>query len=114
MGEDLIEAIARRVVELLRDELHSRGVSARLMTAEQVADHFGVSRSWVYEHARDLGAIKLGSGPKARLRFDVAEVTASLAVRSAAVRDVRPTPSAPREAVGDLLPIRGRPGARRT
>lgn len=113
MADDLIEAIARRVVELLRDELQSRAVSARLMTAEQVADHLGVSRSWVYEHAQDLGAIKLGPGPKAPLRFDVFKATASFTVRNATSRDLRPTPRLPREAGGNLLPIRGRRDARR-
>lgn len=34
-----------------------------------------MSRTWVYEHADELGAIRLGRGPKARLRFDVETVS---------------------------------------
>jgi hypothetical protein len=30
-----------------------------------------VSRDYVYSHANELGAIRLGTGPKTRLRFDV-------------------------------------------
>jgi hypothetical protein len=38
-----------------------------------------VHRDWVYAHARVLGAVRLGDGPKARLRFDVARARAALA-----------------------------------
>lgn len=34
----------------------------------------GVSIDWVYANARALGAIRLGSGPRARLRFDRATI----------------------------------------
>jgi len=40
-----------------------------LVDAASVAEHLGVSRDYVYEHADDLGARRLGSGPRARLRF---------------------------------------------
>jgi hypothetical protein len=62
----LVEAIAQRVAELLLSEL---GLAERLLTPSEVADRFAVSRTWVYEHATELGAIRLGKGPKARLRF---------------------------------------------
>jgi hypothetical protein len=63
----LVEAIAQRVAELLRAELN---LTPRLLTPSEVANRFAVSRTWVYEHATELGAIRLGDGPKARLRFD--------------------------------------------
>ena len=40
-----------------------------LLTAGELAQRLGVSRAYVYDHADDLGAIRLGDGPKARLRF---------------------------------------------
>lgn len=43
-----------------------------LIDASALAVELGVSRDWVYEHATELGALRLGSGPKARLRFDPA------------------------------------------
>lgn len=62
-----IEALARRVIELL--EL--RGLQGReLVDAAELARRLGIERSWVYSHAIELGAVKLGEGPKPRLRFD--------------------------------------------
>jgi hypothetical protein len=61
------EAIARKVVELLE----KRGLQEReLVDASELARRFGIERSWVYSHAIELGAVKLGSGAKPRLRFD--------------------------------------------
>jgi hypothetical protein len=66
VDEELIERIAQRVVEMLDAE---RG-SMRFVDASAVARELGVERDWVYEHARELGAIRLGS-PRGRLRFDM-------------------------------------------
>ena len=69
---EAIEQIAQRVAELLRSSTsHPQGVTA-LLDAAELASVLGVSRGWVYEHATELGAITLGDGPKARLRFDPA------------------------------------------
>jgi hypothetical protein len=64
-----VEAVARRVVELMRGEASSsvRG----LVDAATLAVELGVTRSWVYEHRAELGAVRLGAGSKPRLRFDV-------------------------------------------
>lgn len=62
-----IEAIARRVVEILERQ----GMQQHeLVDATELARRFGIERSWVYSHAIELGAVKLGSGPKPRLGFD--------------------------------------------
>jgi len=62
-----VEAVARKVVELLE----ARGVQQRaLVDAAELARLFGIERSWVYTHAIELGAVKLGNGKKPRLRFD--------------------------------------------
>ena len=37
-----------------------------------------VSEEWVREHAAELGAIRVGDGPKGALRFDAARVRAAL------------------------------------
>jgi hypothetical protein len=37
-----------------------------------------MERSWVYTHAIELGAVKLGSGAKPRLRFDPQVATRAL------------------------------------
>lgn len=41
-----------------------------LIDASALAVELGVSRAFVYEHAAELLAIRLGAGPRARLRFD--------------------------------------------
>jgi hypothetical protein len=67
LDAETVEAIARRAVELLE----ARGLRKReLVDAAELARRFGIERSWVYTHAIELGAVKLGSGPKPRLRFD--------------------------------------------
>jgi hypothetical protein len=63
-----VEAVARRVVELLADA----GVAGRgFVDTAQVARCYGVSEDWVRSHAVELGAVRLGDtrGP---LRFDPA------------------------------------------
>jgi hypothetical protein len=71
----IVEAIAQRVAELLRAD---RRPTPTLLTPTQVAERYAVSRTWVYEHADELGAIRLGDGPRARLRFDPERVTQAL------------------------------------
>ncbi len=80
-----IEQIAQRVAALLHqrsDEQPLRQVSAGLVDASELARHLGVTRTWVYEHSNQLGAIRLGDGAKARLRFDLAVATAAVSNRS--------------------------------
>jgi predicted DNA-binding transcriptional regulator AlpA len=48
--------------------------SARILKVAEVAHLLGRSAAWVYEHAAELGAIRMGSGPRARIGFDVATI----------------------------------------
>ena len=63
----LVDLIAQRVLQLLGDR---NGDEIQLLTVAQVARRFQVHPSWVYANARRLGALRLGTGPKAPLRFD--------------------------------------------
>jgi predicted DNA-binding transcriptional regulator AlpA len=76
-----IDAIVGRVAELLRSAPAARPARPRprLMTAAEVARWCGVERSWVYAHAEELGARKIGTGERPRLRFDPAEVSERIA-----------------------------------
>ena len=76
--ERLADMIAVRVVALI--EHRAYGTHAELATAAEVAQALGVSTSWVYANKRRLRAIRLGEGPKARLRFDLEQ--AKRAVRA--------------------------------
>ena len=77
LDPETIEELARRVAELLRD----RGLDGELIDAGEVARRFGVTRDYVYAHAGRLGAIRLSSRPRARLRFDPKRVAEAMGVR---------------------------------
>ncbi len=74
LDDETIERIARRVAELLSAEREGRADAparpVRLVDAATLAARLGVRREWVYRHARQLGAVRLG-GPRGRLRFDL-------------------------------------------
>jgi hypothetical protein len=111
LDPELVDAIARRVVELLE----KKGLQKReLVSAAELAQLFGIERSWVYSHAIELGAVKLGGGPKPRLRFDP-EVAAG-ALRKVGEGSAAPPARSgeragqPRRGEGSvvpLLPVRG-------
>lgn len=105
------EAIAERVVEMLGE----RTAPSKLVSAAELSRRLGLSRSTVYEKADELGVIRIGRGPRARLRFDlnlVAErletgkqrMSPSTSPQRAAVRRRHATRTAARPG---LLPIRG-------
>src|SRR5262249_10023437 len=66
---DVLEQLAELIVERLR-----RMPPRRLLTVAEVADYLAVDTSFVYMHADELGAERLGSGPKAPLRFRLEKV----------------------------------------
>jgi hypothetical protein len=70
LSTEAIEQLARRVAELVADRA---AVGPALVDAETLARFLNVERSYVYEHATELGAVRLGDGPRARLRFDLVE-----------------------------------------
>jgi len=100
-----IEAVARRVADLMRDQ----EIGSDLVDATEVARRFGVSRDYVYEHADKLGATRLGNGSRARLRFDL--VTVRERLTQLTVRDAEKPQRGNRGPVRhgcsvDLLPIK--------
>lgn len=74
---DAVDAVARRVAELLH-VAQPDSLPDRLLTAAQVAEWWGVDRGWVYQHAQALGAQRLGTGTRPRLRFDPHQVARRL------------------------------------
>jgi predicted DNA-binding transcriptional regulator AlpA len=67
-----VELIAARVLTLLRADVEP---SARLVDAKTLSELLGVTRAWVYAHAEQLHAVRIG-GPQGRLRFDLSRVLA--------------------------------------
>ena len=99
-----IEAIAREVARLLGrdDQPGAHG----LLTARQVAARFNVECSWVYANADELGVVRIGQGPRPRLRFDPAMVAQHLLARPARAAAGPPPPQLGGGGGASLLPIR--------
>jgi hypothetical protein len=66
-----------------------QGNGESLLTVAQVAATLRVEPGWVYEHAADLGALRLGTGSRAPIRFEARTLAARLRDLDAAV----PTPT---------------------
>ncbi len=90
-----IEQIAIRVTQLLHhDQTHPAPKTPSLLTVKELAHHLQLNPAWVYEHADELGVIRTGNGPKARIRFDLHTATQALKERQ---RQTAPAPApAPR------------------
>jgi hypothetical protein len=106
VGRDLamdparLHALAREVAKLIGRDEPIDG----LLTARQVATRFNVDRSWVYALAQELGVIRIGDGPRPRLRFDPAVVAQRVLARPA----IAAVPQHPwhRRVGAPLLPIK--------
>ncbi len=98
LSESQIAALADALVARLQRP------SGGLVDAQTLADYLAVDRSYVYQHASELGARRLG-GPGGRLRFDLDHALAAHAARD------EPAAAAPRrrprrratEHVGSIL-----------
>jgi hypothetical protein len=110
---EALEALERLV------ERHERfgagaidGVAGPLVDAATLGRELGVSRQFVYDHAEELGVLRLGSGSRPRLRFDL-EVAKRLCRQSLNGATSPPessqvaTARSRRGTRPDLLPIRG-------
>ena len=91
-----VEQIASRVAQLLHHQpptqTASPAANAGWMTAKELAQHLKLNPAWVYEHANELGAIRTGNGPKARIRFDLHTATQALKQHQ---RQTTPAPATP-------------------
>jgi hypothetical protein len=99
------------------DSLTRARGNGRLVTVAELATWLQVERSYVYAHQVELGAMRLGSGPKARLRFDLEDVKRRISCEGSreSTRPDAASQAVPsrrrRRSLGTtvpLLPIRGR------
>jgi len=69
-----VEQVASRVVQLLhrqqQQEQAKTGEPVGMVTVAEFAAYYKLNPAWVYEHSDELGATRIGSGPKARIRLD--------------------------------------------
>lgn len=101
LDPESIETLARRLAEVLA-EAGTQRPRRELMTAEEVSRWWGVSRRWVYDNAKRLGARPIGAGPRPRLRFDPDEVAEQLG-EPRGRRDTRRLPSSSGDRGSDSL-----------
>jgi hypothetical protein len=76
--EAIAEATARRIVEIVSPPA---ATTFALVSARELARELGVSLDYVYSHAAELGAMRLGSGRRARIRFDLDRARRALETR---------------------------------
>ena len=108
LAAQLGDVVVRRVLDAIRAEglTASANEPKAWLDANDVAKRLRVSREWVYEHAQELGAERIGTGPRPRLRFPPRVIEA---------RDFKPPPSRnaaarsaqPQAKASGLIPIRG-------
>ena len=99
-AEDPIAALADQIADRLALRLGRQltrlagstdpAPARELWSARRVAAHYGVSLSFVYQHADELGCVRLGGGSCARLRFDPVALQARWAEIGGALPAERP------------------------
>lgn len=109
--ELLADLIAERVAARLAIPA---APTTRLVDAATLAAELGLSRTAVYAHADELGAVRLGDGRRPRLRFDVATARDALSRRDQSTTTPAPPPASrrprtrPATSAGRVLQIRQR------
>ena len=121
LSDQAIEALAARIAAMLAEperpgrKLEDSMTGPALVDAATLSRRLGISRTWIYEHAVELGAIALGDGSRARLRFDPERALAVLESRRRTGAPQRaqqaPAPTHRRRRRqsphAELLPVRG-------
>jgi hypothetical protein len=105
LADDQLDQLADRIAARLKP---SPASDSGLIDAQQLAYLLGVSRTWVYEHAAELGARRLG-GPRGRLRFDQAVAVAKFTVAEPEKHAMPPRPRRRKRtspSVGSILQVR--------
>jgi predicted DNA-binding transcriptional regulator AlpA len=89
VAAEVADRVSVNLVEIVRAELRQAiseagdtASSGRLLTAEEVARLVGLSRGAVYRRSEEFGAVRIGKGPRPRLRFELEEVIEALAACS--------------------------------
>jgi hypothetical protein len=80
LGQRSINALADAIAHRLGARTEHDDVS--LVTARELAHRLGRTADWVRRHQGELGAVRLGSGPRPRLLFDPRVVAERVSARS--------------------------------
>ena len=111
LDDAFVQRLATRIAEHLNQRDSTLG-EAELLDAHAVARLLGCNRAFVYEHQVELGAVKLGRGSRARLRFEAERVKEFMVRQGEPRPSVAPPtrrPARRRRPTGkvELLPIKG-------
>lgn len=110
LAEKVAEMLEPRLVAALEAKIANPETTG-LVDAAAVADLLGIKRSTVYQHAHELGAVRIGDGDRPRLRFDPERAKAGASQIKRTNATTTPTRRAtrpPRRSTAPLLPVRGR------
>lgn len=100
-------------LDVIVDEIMDRGAPSPvaagpgLYTAAEASARLNVKTRWVYDHADDLGAVRLGDGPKAHVRFPIHRIEELISGGSVKPAPPPARPGPPRNKPADLIPIKG-------
>ncbi len=71
IADRLEERLRPRLAQIAAPEVESGAApAAEWWSARQVAEHYGVTLGFVYQHADELGCVRVGGGRRPRIRFD--------------------------------------------
>jgi excisionase family DNA binding protein len=103
LAERLGEIVVQRLIDVIKAEglMGPVATGGKWLSAQEVAERLGVSREWVYEHADELGASRIGRGRRPRLRFPPA-----IDPRLNQAPPVQPEPPRGLDVRSGLIPIR--------
>ncbi len=98
--DELADRLASRLAPKIADLVNTAAPSPRaqmhpagpgLWTTRQVAEHYSVAVGFIYQHAEELGCIRLGGSSRPRLRFDPDVVRVRWPLVSARLPQLAPT-----------------------
>ena len=98
--DELADRLASRLVPQIADLVSTAAPSsvpqtqptgAGFWTTRRVAEHYGVAVGFIYQHAEELGCIRLGGSTRPRLRFDPDVVRTRWPLVSARLPELAPT-----------------------
>jgi hypothetical protein len=75
LADRLASRLAPKIADLVGTAVpippaQTQAAGAGLWTTRRVAEHYGVAVGFIYQHAEELGCIRLGGSSRPRLRFD--------------------------------------------
>jgi hypothetical protein len=98
--DELADRLASRLAPKIADLVSTAAPSPRaqtpaadprVWTTRRVAEHYGVTVGFIYQHAEELGCIRLGGSSRPRLRFDPDVVRARWPLVSGRLPELAPT-----------------------